>query len=92
MIGQIHWISKDSISKVFSISLFPKFSKSNLDISTSNKHKNRHSSTKDLFHPQNLNEDRDSIKDNKKKLNIEKENKEKVNYNEILDEMKERNC
>ena len=67
-------------------------SKSNINSSTSNKHKNRHSSTKDLFHPQNLNEDRDSIKENKKtKIIIERENKEKVNYNEILDEMKERN-
>ena len=66
-------------------------SKSNLNSSISNKHKNRHSSTKDLFHPQNLNEIRDSIKDNKKNIIIERENKEKANYNEILNEMKERN-
>jgi len=67
-------------------------SKSNLKNSISNKHKNRHSSTKDLFHPRNLNDNNDrSKRENKKKKINERENMEKVNYNEILDEIKERN-
>jgi hypothetical protein len=67
-------------------------SKPNLKNSTSNKHKNYHSSTKDLFHPQNLNDDIESIECNKKKIISERENNGKLNYNEILDEMKEKNA
>ena len=67
-------------------------SKPNLKNSTSNKHKNHHSSTKDLFHPQNLNNDIECIEGNKKKIISERENNGKLNYNEILDEMKEKNA
>ena len=66
-------------------------SKPNLKNSVSNKHKNYHGSTKDLFHPQNLNDDIECIEGNKKKIISERENKGKLNYNEILDEMKEKN-
>jgi hypothetical protein len=67
-------------------------SKPNLKNSVSNKHKNYHGSTKDLFHPQNLNDDIECIEGNKKKIISERENKGKLNYNEILDEMKEKNA
>jgi hypothetical protein len=67
-------------------------SKPNLKNSVSNKHKNYHGSTKDLFHPQNLNNDIECIEGNKKKIISERENNGKLNYNEILDEMKEKNA
>jgi hypothetical protein len=67
-------------------------SKPNLKNSTSNMQKNHHSSTKDLFHPQNLNNDIECIEGNKKKIISERENNGKLNYNEILDEMKEKNA